>query len=162
MVQHVLGSKLKGVHLEKANVKGALFVQTSGLTPQQLADLKKRGAKVLSGSLFDAIKAGNVELVKKLISEGASLAQRDGDGNTPLIVAVLANKPQLVNLLTAQGAPVDDKGVDGASALFVAAYKGHQKIVRVLLAKKATVNAKTKEGATPLACCEQIWEQRNC
>ena len=43
-VANLKGANVKGAHLEEANVKGAIFTQATGLSGDQKADLKSRGA----------------------------------------------------------------------------------------------------------------------
>ena len=58
--------------------------------------------------LFDAIKSGSVDEVKRLIEQQPSLKQaRDANGASLLLVAAYNMKPDVVNALLELGAPVD-------------------------------------------------------
>src|SRR5438094_2176056 len=128
-------------------------------------------------ALFEAIKAGELEKVKAMVSEDPSLVNaRDTDG-TAILTAVYYRQKEIVNLLVARGAALSlfeaaaageierverliaesPAGVNGYSAdgwtpLHLAAFFGHAKIVELLLAHGADVTARSKNpnANTPL------------
>ena len=58
--------------------------------------------------LFDAIKAGQVDDVRRLVGGNAALMQsRDASGASPILVAAYNMKPDVVTALLELGAPVD-------------------------------------------------------
>src|SRR6187397_1291496 len=120
--------------------------------------------------LFDAIKAGNVDDVKRLIQENPSLKQaRDGSGASVILVATYNMKPAVVHALVDLGAPVDifeasvlgkvdriqeilqtshsrvsEHAPDGFTPVALAAFFGQPAAVKTLIAAGADVNAAAK------------------
>lgn len=67
--------------------------------------------------LHEAAFAGDVELVKLLVENGADVDDRDVQGVTPLILAIQAGHSDIARVLIANGAdvnarPASDGGVD--------------------------------------------------
>jgi uncharacterized protein len=131
-----------------------------------------------SAALFDAIKAGDVERVKAMVSaEPALLNARGGTGESAILTAVYHRQKEIVNLLVARGADLslfeacaagemerverlvasDPPGInafstDGWTPLHLAAFFGHPKVTEYLLARDADVAARSRNsnGNTPL------------
>src|SRR5437763_16916021 len=93
-------------------------------------------------ALFEAIKAGELEKVKAMVSEDPSLVNaRDADG-TAILTAVYHRQKETVNLLVARGAPL---------SLFDAAAAGEvERVERLIGAAPADVNGHSPDGWTPL------------
>jgi len=128
-------------------------------------------------AFFEAIKAGELERVKEMVSADPSLVDaRDAEGSA-VLTAVYHRQKEIVNLLVARGAalslfeaaaageierverllaesPADVNAYsgDGWTPLHLAAFFGHAKIVELLLAQGADVTARSKNpnGNTPL------------
>src|SRR6187397_1527026 len=94
--------------------------------------------------LFDAIKAGNVDEVRRLIQENPSLKQaRDGSGASVILVATYNMKPAVVDALVELGAPVD---------IFEASVLGKvDRIQEILKASPARVTEHAPDGFTSVA-----------
>jgi len=94
--------------------------------------------------LFDAIKAGNVDEVKRLIQEHPALKQaRDGTGASVILVATYNMKPAVVDALVELGAPID---------IFEASVLGRvDRIEEILKASPARVTEHAPDGFTPVA-----------
>jgi ankyrin repeat protein len=131
-----------------------------------------------AGALFDAIKAGEFERVKAMVTASPALiAARARSGESAIITAVYHRQKEIANLLVARGAPltifeacaageieraerllgenasiVDDFSEDGWTPLHLAAFFGHAAIVELLLAYGAGVRAVSRNhnGNTPL------------
>jgi ankyrin repeat protein len=73
--------------------------------------------------------------------------QRNGNDETPLMLASLRGDQELVQALVARGADINKPGW---TALHYAATKGNVVIVRVLLDKHAYIDAESPNGSTPL------------
>lgn len=59
---------------------------------------------------FQAIEAGDIDAVSKLLSLDSTLANcRDGDGATPLLIAGYKNQGQIVQILIDSKANIDDR-----------------------------------------------------
>jgi len=129
-------------------------------------------------AFFEAIKAGELDRVKAMVSADPSLvdARSDADG-TAILAAVYHRQKEIVNLLVARGAAlslceasaagelerverlldVSDAAVnahspDGWTPLHLAAFFGHARIVELLLAHGGDVAARStnSNGNTPL------------
>jgi len=128
--------------------------------------------------LFDAIKAGDLERVKALVSADAALASaRDESGESAILTAVYHRQKEIANLLVARGAvltlfeacaageldaaerliaaspdAVRAHSHDGWTPLHLTAFFGHARIAELLLSHGADVAARSKNASanTPL------------
>ena len=133
-------------------------------------------------ALFDAIKAGDLERVKSLVSADAALVTARGDsGDSAVLTAVYHRQREIANLLVARGATLslfeacaagefdaaerlvaaspDAVGAysdDGWTPLHLAAFFGHPRIAELLLAHDADVAARRKTP-TPTCRCTRRW-----
>jgi ankyrin repeat protein len=122
--------------------------------------------------LFDAIKAGKVDEVRRLVEQNPALKQaRDASGASALLVAAYNMKPEVVNALLDAGAPVDifeasvlgkvdrieeilnsdprrasEYAPDGFTPVALAAFFGQPAAANALIAAGADVNAAAKNG----------------
>ena len=131
-----------------------------------------------SAAFIDAIKAGEFERVKAMVSADPTLIDAHSrTGESAILTAVYHRQKEIVNLLVARGAPLtwfeacaageververllaeDASGMsaysgDGWTPLHLAAFFGHAKIVEMLLARDADVTARSRNanGNTPL------------
>ncbi|HMF97896.1 MAG TPA: ankyrin repeat domain-containing protein [Vicinamibacterales bacterium] len=132
-----------------------------------------------AAAFIDAIKAGEFERVKAMVSAEPTLIDaRSRTGESAILTAVYHRQKGIVNLLVARGAPMDlfeasaageierverllDRGAaaainayspDGWTPLHFAAFFGHTKIAEALLASGADVSARSRNpnGNTPL------------
>jgi len=94
--------------------------------------------------------AGNKEVAKLLIAEGADVYAKSTDGSIPLHGAAFWGLKEVAELLIAKGADVNAKDYKGVTPLHDAALWGHKEIAELLLANGADVNAKDDGGDTPL------------
>ena len=128
--------------------------------------------------LFDAIKAGEFERVKSIVSADPALVNARNDrGESAVIAAVYNRQKEIANLLVARGATltifeacaagelerverivgetpsaVNEYSADGWTPLHLAAFFGHPKIAELLLARDADVAAvsRNQNRNTPL------------
>jgi uncharacterized protein len=131
-----------------------------------------------SAALIDAIKAGEFERVKAMVSADPELIDsRSRSGDSAILTAVYYRQKEIVNLLVARGARMtvceasaageierveqlvtaDPAAVraysgDGWTPLHLAAFFGHARVVEYLLAHDADVAARSRNanGNTPL------------
>ena len=131
-----------------------------------------------TAAFIDAIKAGEFERVKAMVSEDPRLIDARGPtGDSAILTAVYHRQKEIVNLLVARGATltlseacaageleraerlvdadplsVNRHSPDGWTPLHLAAFFGHSKIVELLLGRDADVLAQSRNsnGNTPL------------
>jgi len=103
--------------------------------------------------LYENALNGNIEAVKSLCSEGASLEWVDKEGKTPLIVACMApDRFILAKTLIELGAKVNAyrPGLHAGTPLHHAAKRGLDHTVRLLLSHGANPLVRNDDGQTPL------------
>ncbi len=97
-----------------------------------------------------SIKAGNAEMVKTLLENGADPNNETSYGMTPLMTAAEKGKPEILKLLHSAGADVDYQDVDGGmTPLIYAALGENEDTVKVLLELGADPNLKDYSNMTP-------------
>lgn len=116
--------------------------ETKATTPQNI------------DSLQAAAKLGNVEAIKKFISEGDNINQQDGRGITPLGVAVGFNRVEAVKELLANDANVNLTDKQGNTVLHYAAGYGRVEAAQLLLDAGADIDAMNNDNQTPLDVAE--------
>src|SRR3954452_2684242 len=125
-----------------------------------------------SAAFIDAIKAGEFERVKAMVSAEPTLIDaRSRSGDSAILTAVYHRQKEIVNLLVARGATlslfeacaagelerverlleenagapgVNDSSADGWTPLHLAAFFGHAKIADLLIAHHADVLARSR------------------
>lgn len=103
-----------------------------------------------NAALFSAAEKGCVDLVRRLLADGASLKARDRLGAMPLSRAAAAGHAEIVELFLADGAPVDARNLDGSTALFLAAEEDNLTVVKALIARGADVNVPGRSGISTI------------
>ena len=136
-----------------------------GFTPLQLAAVgadEEQYSELLTDSfsaylanedhtpLGIAAKTTHVEVVRELLTHGASVDLANVVGYTPLGFAARAGQAEVVRELLNHGARKDLADKKGKTPLFLAVKQGHVEVVRELLKHGASVNLATKKGKTPL------------
>jgi ankyrin repeat protein len=107
------------------------------------------GTPALASDLTDALKARDVDQVRRLLAAGANVnekVQRD----YPLNVAATFGPAEMVAMLLDAGADIEKPGRDGLHPLHNAVAMGHREIVAQLVEKGANVNSTDRLGRTPL------------
>lgn len=110
-------------------------------------------AQKMPGNLQDAIKAGNVPALHKILQANPTLLNsKDNDLNTPLMLAVRLKKADVAAALLERKANVLLANAEGETALHLACAHGAtgQNLVEMLAEKKAPFLARTRAGDTPL------------
>lgn len=98
----------------------------------------------------DAIKRGDLQLIRELLDHGADLDARDSHGQTALMLAAHNGHREIVATLIGQGADLNVTAKFGLSALMLAIVAGHLEIAR-LLAKGGTDLSLRGSGAPGFA-----------
>jgi len=104
----------------------------------------------INAALAATADKGCVDLARRLLDDGASLASRDRQGATPLTHAARSRHADIVALFLARGASVDARDLDGSTALFTAAEQDSAPIVQLLIAHGSDVNLPGRSGLTPI------------
>ncbi len=68
-------------------------------------------------SIHQATIDGKIALIRRELSNGANLNEKNEDGYTPLLLAVKSGHKRIVELLIAKGADVNAKDTRGATSL---------------------------------------------
>ena len=129
-------------------------------------------------AFLDAIKAGELDRVKAMVSADPGLMDARGrNGESAILTAVYHRQKEIVNLLVARGAQLtlfeacaagelerterlldgdaqllNAYSDDGWTPLHLAAFFGHSKIIELLIGRDAAVRARSRNGNanTPL------------
>ena len=107
-------------------------------------------AKKLDRQLLDAAENGDVDEIKSLLAQGASLECRDGNGYTPLLLASGEGHLDACRMLIDAGSSIEATTLQGASAVDVAASGGSVDVLGLLYELGASINSRDRQGDTPL------------
>jgi len=102
-------------------------------------------------ALFKAAKAGSLDVIKILITNGADVNLRDKNQSTTILEAVKGSKPhraQTVQYLMDHGAKLESQEWD--EVLLEAAGRGCVEVVNIAIKNGANVNVRDKDQSTPL------------
>lgn len=105
---------------------------------------KSKGRTVLRDAiseLCEAVIAGKLAVVKRLLLGGAKIDESDRDGFTPLMLAAAKGDDRLTKYFLGQGANVNLRNNIGQTALMMAAAGGHRDVAEELVLAGADVRA---------------------
>jgi ankyrin len=108
------------------------------------------GAGAADVPLIQAVKNGDTTAVRALLTPGADVNARQGDGATALHWAAHLNDLEAADLLIRAGAAVDATNALGVTPLWVATTAGSAPMVERLLAARADPDIAPDTGGTPL------------
>ena len=92
------------------------------------------GPTVKAMTLYEAAEQGQIEVVKRLIANGANVNEAEKEfGITPLMSAAFKNRVEIVEILLANGADPNAKTTNGKSVLHFAVGGGNEMIVQTLI-----------------------------
>jgi outer membrane protein assembly factor BamB len=103
-----------------------------------------------ANSLHKAAAAGDIEQVKKLVSEGANIDAKDKQGRTPLHNAAANGRMEVAELLIEKGADINAQHNSGGTPLHLAVNRGHKEMIELLITKGADINIKNSGGNAPI------------
>ena len=127
-----------------AAVGGCLLVGTG--TVSAAADLP----------LIDAVKAGDLQRVERLLAEGTDVDAQQGDGATALHWAAHGDRHELAARLLRAGASVDAADDHGVTPLALACLNASVPMVELLLAAGADPSLARSTGVTPLMTAARV------
>jgi ankyrin repeat protein len=107
-------------------------------------------------SMHELARNGRVEVIEKLIVEGAELDQRDERGCTPLHFAVVAKQREVVAVLVGNGADVNSHNNRGDTPLHMAVANRDHALVQYLLKRGADVETVNDGGSTLMHVAAQV------
>ena len=126
----------------------ALHYACAGGGLETVKALVAQGAKVNLGCkdngdtpLLVAAKYGHVNIMKWLLTQGASVTERENNGYTVLLCAAHNGHLKVVQWLVGQGVSITEKADGGFSALLCAASGGHLDVVQWLVGQGASIAA---------------------
>jgi len=99
--------------------------------------------------LFDAVRRGDYEAVRRLLAQGADPNLRDERGFTPLHIASAKGLVDVAELLLMSGADPNAAGEAGVTPLHLAVLNGNADLVLLLLEHGADPAARDVGGKTP-------------
>ena len=134
--------------LKRAAHRAALFVGALLLTIVTGAQLMASPAQ--DQALIAAATKGDVAAARMLIDKGASVAARDGQGRTALLLATHGNHIEVARLLIATGADVNAKDNIQDSPFLYAGAEGRTEILKMTLAAGADLKSVNRYGGTAL------------
>jgi ankyrin repeat protein len=155
-VYHLTVARLRAdFWAEDDDLNELIIAMTSGQPAARVEDLSARvdiNARdhLDYTPLMDAVRAGRLDICRRLMDRGADVNASTHTGLTPLMVAVLTGDESAVRLLLSRGAAVDGPTCSGRTALMVACYVGNDELAAVLLEAGSNVNARSRQGVTPL------------
>lgn len=97
-------------------------------------------------SISHEILYGSFDSVKKLISAGADVNEKDRWGFVPLIQATIVNNQAIAELLLEKGAKVDARDITGQTALQWAVNRRNLELIKFFLSQKADPNHYSADG----------------
>ena len=109
--------------------------------------LKERLKASLNRKLFEAIKNGQVDKMRRLIKRGAELNSQNELGQSPLSWAIDKNQIEIVRVLLTEY-NLNSKMIN--NALFDAVYLGDIDIAKLLIENGADINTQKEFSDTPL------------
>ncbi|MEI9899444.1 MAG: ankyrin repeat domain-containing protein [Hyphomicrobium sp.] len=109
------------------------------------------GPLEINAALDAAADKDCIDLARRLLDAGASLAARDRLGAMALSHAAKAGHLDIVDLFLSRGAAVNARNLAGSTALYLAAEEDNRPIVQTLIAHGGDVNLPGESGLTPIA-----------
>ncbi|KAI4866091.1 ankyrin repeat-containing domain protein [Hypoxylon rubiginosum] len=112
-----------------------------GAKPETSINNGYRGEDDTASALSEACRAGHLQIVRRLIDNGADInAKSDdsSDGTYPLANAVFGGYMEIVDLLLRHGVDANTSGLSGP-ALQIACFKGHKEMVEALIKHGASL-----------------------
>jgi hypothetical protein len=101
-------------------------------------------------ALFGATKNRNINLLRKLIADGANVNHQNFNGETALHIAASMGNIQMVQYLISQGANINARTGTKWMPIHHAMRFGHANVANYLISRNAPLRQKTIDGFTAL------------
>jgi ankyrin repeat protein len=124
--------------------------------------LVSAGAEVHGAALISAVFTRNERIVSRLVELGAdpNAVAPDGEGFTPLLLAIELGAANVVHSLLRAGADAELARFDGVTPLMLAVMCERDTVVGELIAGGVDVNARLPNGASALDIAETVKAMR--
>ena len=109
-----------------------------------------------SNELHVAVKQGNVETVKRFLSQGMDVNSLSSSRYTPLHISAGLDKRRITKLLVTNGAKINARDSSGQTPLHLSAGRGHLKMVKFLLSRGANPSIRDRSDRTPADIAQQF------
>lgn len=114
------------------------------------------GASEARSGLIEAAGRGDLAAVNRLIAAGADLEQRDGQRQTPLLLAVAGNHVAVAKALLAAGASPNAQAANQDTPWLLAGASGRTEIIAAMLPLKPDLTIRNRYGGNALIpACER-------
>jgi hypothetical protein len=123
----------------RASRKERVMSTAKWLIPAIAAAISFSNAVVNAGELHDAVKKGDIEKVKSLVTK-ENVNEKDDQGATPLIWASAYGKKDILEVLIEKGADINATLKDGTGALHIAARYGEKNVCEDLIRLGAKID----------------------
>ena len=111
---------------------------------------------VMAASLHDAVMAGDVILVEKLLRDGAKVDEADKIGGTPLLLAVTTGNTKIAEVLLKSGASVNAQANNKDTPWLLAGASGRTAILKLMAPLEPDLSIRNRYGGNALIpACER-------
>ncbi|WLV25279.1 ankyrin repeat domain-containing protein [Aciduricibacillus chroicocephali] len=111
-------------------------VKDSNENERRSKEMKNKASNYLDGSLLKAVKDGNPELVRSILeSADYQVDEKNGKGETPLLIAVHNNSVKISKMLIDHGADINEQDDILDSPYLYAGALGRTEILKYMLEK---------------------------
>lgn len=117
---------------------------------QQIADSNQPSKPSSATDLIKAVRARNVDDVRRLANQGTDINSSNKSGKTALMIAARLGEAEMVRILLTRGASAKTQDDAGDTALHKAARKGNRLVVERLTKGMNSLEIKHNEGRTAL------------
>jgi len=108
------------------------------------------GARFEDLLFWNAVRAGKMADIARMVESGESLNRLDRNGMTPLLYAVQLKNGEMLAYILANEVNIEQAGPSGDTALIHAVRHGMVGMVDMLLRAGADINKQDRYGVTPL------------
>ncbi|WP_341811544.1 ankyrin repeat domain-containing protein [Wolbachia endosymbiont (group A) of Oxytorus armatus] len=117
-----------------------------------IVEFDKEKLVLSTEQLFNAVRQNNLDKVRELINQGASInAQEVGIyGKKPIHIAAENNNKNIIEFLLSRGVSIDDTERVGNTPLHYAAWRGGLEAAEFLVDRGASINAADNSGKKPV------------